>query len=126
MGKEYESIFEDFSIDDFEYIIEILSRCERSDDKYSRVIGLNLPKLNDDYMNSPIIREQFVDYICDRLDECLYYDMLSGVDALNSEVLPPKVGIKAGIRAIYEFNASKYVNLTPLMGLIHETITRKR
>lgn len=107
LGEEYESIFNDFSIEDFEYIIEILYRCERSDDKYSRIIGLNLPKLNDDDMCSPNIREPFVDYICNKLHECLYYDMLSGGDILNGEVLPPKVGIQAGIRAIYEFVEDK-------------------
>lgn len=48
---DYESIFNDFSIEDFEYIIEILYRCERIDDEYPRVIGFNLPKISDEYMN---------------------------------------------------------------------------
>ena len=89
LGEDYESIFNDFSIEDFEYIIEILYRCERIDDEYPRVIGLNLPKISDEYMRLPIMREQFVDYICNELNECLYYDMLSGGDILNEEVLPP-------------------------------------
>lgn len=87
--------------------IEILYRCERADDGYPRVIGLNLPKISDEYMRSPIIREQFVDYICNELNECLYYDMLSGGDILNGEVLPPRVGLRTGIRAIYEFVEDK-------------------
>ena len=107
LGEDYESIFNDFSIEDFEYIIEILYRCERADDEYPRVIGLNLPKISDEYMRSPIIREQFVDYICNELNECLYYDMLSGGDILNGEVLPPRVGLRTGIRAIYEFVEDK-------------------
>lgn len=107
LGEDYESIFNDFSIEDFEYIIEILYRCERADDGYPRVIGLNLPKISDEYMRSPIIREQFVDYICNELNECLYYDMLSGGDILNGEVLPPRVGLRTGIRAIYEFVEDK-------------------
>lgn len=107
LGEDYESIFYDFSIEDFEYIIEILYRCERADDGYPRVIGLNLPKISDEYMRSPIIREQFVDYICNELNECLYYDMLSGGDILNGEVLPPRVGLRTGIRAIYEFVEDK-------------------
>lgn len=107
LGEDYESIFNDFSIEDFEYIIEILYRCERADDGYPRVIGLNLPKISDEYMRSQIIREQFVDYICNELNECLYYDMLSGGDILNGEVLPPRVGLRTGIRAIYEFVEDK-------------------
>lgn len=107
LGEDYESIFNDFSIEDFEYIIEILYRCERADDGYPRVIGLNLPKISDEYMRSLIIREQFVDYICNELNECLYYDMLSGGDILNGEVLPPRVGLRTGIRAIYEFVEDK-------------------
>ena len=107
MGEDYESIFNDFSIEDFEYIIEILYRCERADDGYPRVIGLNLPKISDEYMRSPIIREQFVDYICNELNECFYFDMLSGGDILNGEVLPPRVGLRTGIRAIYEFVEDK-------------------
>lgn len=107
LGGDYESIFNDFSIEDFEYIIEILYRCERIDDEYPRVIGLNLPKISDEYMRSPIMREQFVDYICNELNECLYYDMLSGGDILNEEVLPPRVGLRTDIRAIYEFVEDK-------------------
>lgn len=107
LGEDYESIFNDFSIEDFEYIIEILYRCERIDDEYPRVIGLNLPKISDEYMRLPIMREQFVDYICNELNECLYYDMLSGGDILNEEVLPPRVGLRTGIRAIYEFIEDK-------------------
>lgn len=107
LGEDYEYIFNDFSREDFEYIIEILYRCERDDDMYPRVIGLNLPKISDEYMCLPIIREQFVDYICNELNECLYYDMLSGGDILNGEVLPPRVGLKSGIRAIYEFVEDK-------------------
>lgn len=107
LGGDYESIFNDFSIEDFEYIIEILYRCERNDDEYPRVIGLNLPKISDEYMRSPMIREQFVDNICNELNECLYYDMLSGGDILNGEVLPPRVGLRTGIRAIYEFVEDK-------------------
>lgn len=107
LGGDNESIFNDFSIEDFEYIIEILYCCERIDDEYPRVIGLNLPKISDEYMRSPIIREQFVDYICNELNECLYYDMLSGGDILNEEVLPPRVGLRTGIRAIYEFVEDK-------------------
>ena len=36
-----------------------------------------------------------------------YYDMLSGGDILNGEVLPPRVGLRTGIRAIYEFVEDK-------------------
>ena len=107
MGGDCESIFDDFLIDDFEYILEILYRCERTDDQYPRVIGLKLPQISDEYMQSPIIREQFVDYICNELNECLYYDMLAGMDGLNGEVLPPRVGLKTGIRGIYEFVEDK-------------------
>lgn len=107
LGGDYESVFNDFLIEDFEYIIEILWRCERTDDEFPRIIGLNLPKISDEYMRSPIIREQFVDYICNELNECLYYDMLSGGDILNGEVLPPRVGLRTGIRSIYEFVEDK-------------------
>lgn len=48
-----------------------------------------------------------MDYICNELNECLYYDMLSGGDILNGEVLPPRVGLRTGIRAIYEFVEDK-------------------
>ena len=107
LGEEYDYIFKDFSIEDFEYIIEILCRCDRCDDKYPRVIGLKLPKLSDEEIRSPIIREQFVDYICNKLNEFVYYDMLSGGSILNGEILPPRVGLKIGIRLIYEFVESK-------------------
>lgn len=107
MGRDYESVFSDFSIEDFEYIIEILCRCEGIDDRYPLVIGLNMPKISDEYIYSPVIREQFVDYICNELNECLYYDMLSGGDIFNEEVLPPRVGLKTGIRVIYEFVEDK-------------------
>ena len=46
-NDECENIFNDFSIDDLEYILEILVRCERDDDKFSRIIGLNLPKIEE-------------------------------------------------------------------------------
>lgn len=100
---EYEDIFEDFSIDDLEYIIEILHRREQCDDEYPRVIGIGLPKISDEYFCSPILREQLVDYICNELNNCMYYDMLAGGDIVNGEILPPKAGIRAGIRTIYEF-----------------------
>lgn len=119
LGEDYDSIFNDFSLDDFEYAIEILSRCERVDDEYPRIIGFNLPKISDEYMHSPIMREQFVDYICNELNECLYYDMLSGGDISNGEVLPPRVGLRAGIRAIYEFvEDKKELFLQPVPGRV--------
>lgn len=120
LGRNYESIFEDFSIEDFEYIIEILLRCERANNRYPRVIGLNLPKISDEYFCSPIIREQFVDYICNELNECLYYDMLSGGDIVNGEVLPPRVGLRTGIREIYEFVEDKEeLFLRPVLGRVY-------
>ena len=102
-NDECENIFNDFSIDDLEYILEILVRCERDDDKFSRIIGLNLPKIEEEDIYLAPYREQFVDNICNKLNECLYYDILSGGDILNGEILPPRIGIKDGIRAIYEF-----------------------
>lgn len=107
LGGDCESIFDDFLVDDFEYILEILYRCERTDDEYPRVIGLQLPQIRDEHIRSPLIREQFVDYICNELNECLYYDMLAGGETLNGKVLPPRVGIRMGIRGIYEFVEDK-------------------
>ena len=93
-NDECENIFNDFSIDDLEYILEILVRCERDDDKFSRIIGLNLPKIEEEDIYLAPYREQFVDNICNKLNECLYYDILSGGDILNGEILPPRIGIK--------------------------------
>ena len=118
LGGDCESIFDDFMINDFEYILEILYRCKRADDEYPRVIGLNLPQISDEYMRSPIIREQFVDYICNELNECLYYDMLAGGDILNGEVLPPRVGLRTSIRGIYEFVEDKELFLKFVPGRV--------
>lgn len=102
-GEAVEQEFEEFTIDDFEYIIEILSRLgELSKDK-AVIIGLNLPRVMDDYMSSVKLREQFVDYICNKMNEVFYYDMLNFGESINGQLLPPRIGLEEGIRAIYEF-----------------------
>lgn len=85
--------------------MEILGRkdiCETIA-RFPIVIGLRLPKMIEDYKNSVYLREKFVDYVCNRLNIALYYDMLNGGDIINNSILPPRVGVSSGIRLIHEF-----------------------
>lgn len=102
-GNLVEQEFEEFTIDDFEYIIEILSRLGEQNKDKAVVIGFNLPRMMNDYMISVKLREQFVDYICNKMNEVFYYDMLNLGDVINGNLLPPRLGLQDGIRAIYEF-----------------------
>lgn len=103
LGGPFDKEFEEFTIDDFEYIVEILSRLGEKSKDTAVVIGCNLPRLIDDYKRSVILREQFVDYICNKMNEVFYYDMLNSGDNNNGKLLPPRLGLKDGIRVIYEF-----------------------
>lgn len=103
LGGLYDEEFEDFSIDDFEYILEILYRLHNREEDIPIIIGLRLPRMMNNYMSSVKLRESVVDYICNLLNAALYYDMLSGGCFLNGDILPPRIGLKEGIRLIYEF-----------------------
>lgn len=103
LGGPVDQEFIEFTIDDFEYIIEILPRLKEESKDTAIVIGYNLPRLMNDYMSSVKLREQFVDYICNKMNEVFYYDMLTFGDNINGHLLPPRLGVKDGIRTIYEF-----------------------
>lgn len=106
MTGELDGIFDDFSIDDFEYVLEILYRLnssEGSNEDSAIIIALNMPKYMDDYMSSMKYREMVADDICNQMGEVFYYEVLNGTLPSNGDLLPPRVGLKSGIRALYEF-----------------------
>lgn len=115
-GGPIDEEFCEFTIDDFEYILEILSRLREQSKDAAMVIGYHLPRVMDDYMSSVKLREQFVDYICNKMNEIFYYDMLNFEDGNNRQLLPPRPGLKDGLRIIYEFvedEAELYVRAIP-------------
>ncbi|KEZ89274.1 hypothetical protein [Lacrimispora celerecrescens] len=107
IGELYDEEFADFSIEDLEYILEILYRLQYYEEDAPIIIGLRLPQIMNNYMSSVKLRELVVDYICNLLNAALYYDMLSGGNLLNGNILPPRIGLKDGIRLIYEFVEDK-------------------
>ena len=62
-----------------------------------------MPNLLRDDIMSPIKRDRFVDYICNEMNVVLYYDILSQGALVNGDILPPRIGLRDQIRAIYEF-----------------------
>ena len=104
LGGSVDSIFESFTISDFEYVIECLYRADMNE-KMNRaiIIGLNMPNLLQDDIMSPIKRDKFVDYICNKMNVVLYYDILSQGELVNGDILPPRIGLRNQIRGIYEF-----------------------
>lgn len=103
---ELDGIFDDFSMDDFEYVLEIVLRLNSQDgsnEDSAIIIALNMPKYMDDYMSSVQYREMVVDHVCDRMGEIFYYEMLNRTMCTNGDLLPPRVGLKSGIRTLYEF-----------------------
>ena len=103
LGESCDKEFETFTVEDFEYIIEILPRISDIMNDTPVVIGLNLPRMMEDYSNCVKTRELVVDYICNKINHVFYYDLLSGGEIINGDILPPRVGMKNRIRVVYEF-----------------------
>ena len=102
-GEPCEEEFKEFTVDDFEYIIEILLRTRNIMNDTPIVIGLRIPRMMEDYVGSVKSRELMVDYVCNKINQVFYYDLLSGGEVVNGDILPPRVGLKNGIRLIHEF-----------------------
>lgn len=78
MGEPCEEEFKEFTVDDFEYIIEILLRIRNTMGDTPIAIGLRIPRMMKDYNSSVNSCELMVDYVCNKINQVFYYDLLSG------------------------------------------------
>lgn len=115
-GELCDEEFKEFTLEDFEYIVEILLRIKNVMNDTPIAIALNIPRMMEDYTSSVKLRELMVDYVCNKINQVFYYDLLSGGEVVNGDILPPRVGLKNGIRSIYEFVEDEeelYVRMIP-------------
>ena len=73
-----EEEFKEFTVDDFEYIIEILLRIRNTMGDTPIAIGLRIPRMMKDYNSSVNSRELMVDYVCNKINQVFYYDFFRG------------------------------------------------
>lgn len=119
-GEPCEEEFKEFTLDDFEYIIEILLRIRNTMGDTPIAIGLRIPRMMEDYTSSVKLRELMVDYVCNKINHVFYYDLLSGGEVVNGDILPPRVGLKNGIRLIQEFvEDEEELYIRPIPGRVY-------
>ena len=103
LGEPYDEELKEFTMEDLEYIIEILPRIKNTMNDTPIAIGLKIPRIMEDYTSSVKLRELMVDYVCNKINQVFYYDLLSVGEVVNGDILPPRVGLKNGMRLIHEF-----------------------
>lgn len=105
LGEASDAVFQEFSVEEMEYILEIIKHKDvrKLMSRDPIAIGTHLLKLEDsDY--SPIKSQILCDYVCGEVDKGLYYDVLKSGTCFSTDILPPKSGIYNGIRAIRKYD----------------------
>lgn len=120
LGCEYDDVFERFTIEDMEYMIEILKHSKMNLVLEGGVaaIVMNMPNLVD-RERGPLGREYLCDYVCNEIGKGYYYYILTDDECFSSGVLPSKAGISNQIRSVYRYDEFED-NISFIPGRVYE------